>query len=724
MFAFQNAPLRNLELSDLTYSPLNIPKETAQFDLSLVVAEGTQGIYGSLEYSTDLFDAETINRILKHFQTLLSSLVATPERRISKLSILTEAERHLLLVEFNKEGRGQRAEVGSRKSEVIATIHALFEKQVEQTPNAIAVSFTNKYLTYRQLNAKANQLAYYLGSLGVKPDVPVGICLEKGLEMAIAILAVLKAGGAYVPLDPAYPSERLNLILADVKPLLVLTKECLQAIDLDGESEANLDINVSEKNLAYIIYTSGSTGTPKGVSIAHQALVNHSLAAAKAYQLQSGDRVFQFASLSFDVAAEELFSSWSSGATVVIKPETLLLFSDFLQFIEREKISVLNLPTAYWHEWVSDLDRTKIPLPSTLRLVIVGTEQARSNKLALWQQLVGDRIDWINAYGTTETTIGATIYRASGNSDQLHSFVPIGRPIDNTEIYILDKHLNPTPIGVLGELYIGGVCLARGYLNQVGLTAQKFIPNPFSTQEGARLYRTGDLARYLRDGNIHLLGRCDRQIKLRGFRIEPDEIEARLSQHPDVRECAIALWEERGDKRLVAYVSPHSEREITVTQLRHFLKERLSDYAIPSQFVILEALPLLPNGKLDRRSLPAPDNLRSLDVACVMPQTEIEKTLATVWQKALNLETIGIHDNFFEVGGHSLLLARIYSQLREIYPINLSMLDLFRYPTISSLAAFLSQTNEEKSSSADEIQTEKIALGKARQRKRLQKIKS
>jgi amino acid adenylation domain-containing protein len=755
MFAFQNAPSRNLEIADLTYSPLNIPKETAQFDLSLVVAEGTQGIYGSLEYSTDLFDAEAINRMLENFKTLLSSIVATPERRISELPILAEAEQHLLLVEFNKKGRGQKAEDSRREAEIKSrgerpysfqegfanapTIHALFEERAAQNPNAIAVTFANKSLTYWQLNAKANQLARYLRSLGVKPDVPVGICLEKGLEMANAILAVLKAGGAYVPLDPAYPSERLNLILADVKPLLVLTKERLQAIELDGESEANLDINVSEKNLAYIIHTSGSTGTPKGVLITHQTLVNNSIAAAKAYQLQSCDRVLQFASLSFDVAAEEFFASWLIGATVVIKPETLILFSDFLQFIEREKISVLNLPTAYWHEWVSDLDRTKTLLPFTLRLVIVGTEQARSDRLALWQQLVGEiasgtlrlkdglrqreRIDWINAYGTTETTIGATIYRASSN-ERSHSFVPIGRPIDNTEIYILDRYLNPTPVGVPGELYIGGVCLARGYLNQVELTAQKFIPNPFSTEGGARLYRTGDLARYLSDGNIQLLGRCDRQIKIRGFRIEPDEIEARLSQHPDVSECAIALWEERGDKRLVAYVSPHSEREITVTQLRHFLKERLSDYAIPSQFVILEALPLLPNGKLDRRSLPVPDKLRPLDVACVMPQTEIEKTLATVWQKVLNLEQIGIHDNFFEVGGHSLLLARIYSRLREIYPINLSMLDLFRYPTISSLAAFLSQTNEEKSSSLDEIQTEKIASGKARQRKRLEKIKS
>ncbi|MEH2448292.1 MAG: amino acid adenylation domain-containing protein [Nostoc sp.] len=753
MFVLQNAPMSALELPGLTFSPLASKSSTAKFDLTLDMTERVQGLVGTLEYNTDLFESSTICRMVGHLQMLLSGIVANPQQRLSELPLLTQPEK-TLLVEWNDT---------SVEYPQHQCIHQLFEIQVERSPDAIAIVFEDQQLTYQQLNQRANKLAYYLRSLGVSPEVLVGICVERSLDMVIAILATLKAGGVYVPLDPSYPQERLALILEDAKPLVLLTQKQVVAqlpkhgakvvcMDADWEindfsyAQENHSSSVTAKNLAYVIYTSGSTGTPKGVLITHQALVNHSIAAAKAYELQPEDRILQFASISFDVAAEELFPSWLSGSTVVIRPNRVLAFAHFLQFLKQEKLTVLNLPTAYWHEWVSNLAQTEAPLPVTLRLVIVGTEQTLPEKLALWEKLVGDgqssagsdlyekipgghlRIRWLNAYGPTEATIGVTIYEpASCQESQSVYSVPIGRPIANTQVYLLDKHLNPTPFGVPGELYIGGVGIARGYLNRPKLTAEKFIPNPFSEKSGTHLYKTGDLARYLSDGNIELLGRIDDQVKIRGFRIEPGEVESKLSQHAKVREALVVAWEdEQSDKHLVAYVSAHPEQTLTATELRGFLQEKLPQYMVPSAFIVLSALPLLPNGKLDRRSLPAPETLRpELEVAYVMPQTEIEQAIATVWQISLNVEKIGIHDNFFELGGHSLLMVRVHTQLHEIFKIDLSLLDLFRYPTISSLAEFLNQAKN-KTSSLNEthIQIEKISAGKSQQQKRLNKMKS
>ncbi len=750
MFVLQNAPKNEFQLSGITLSSLKLENQTAQFDLSVDIFETESGLGGWFEYNTDLFDASTITRMVNHFCNLLSGIVSNPEQRLWQLPIITQAERQHLLVEWNNTQVDYPQE---------QCIHELFEATVERSPDAIAVIFENEQLTYRELNHRANQLADYLRSVGVKPEILVGICVERSsktlpkasLEMVIGILGILKAGGAYVPLDPSYPKERLALILDDVKPLVLLTQKHLvaelptstaQVVCLDEwqlyaqHSQENPSSNVTAENLAYVIYTSGSTGTPKGVLITHQALVNHSIAAAKTYELQPEDRILQFASVSFDVAAEELFSSWLSGSTVVIRPNEILLFAHFGQFLVQEKLTVLNLPTAYWHEWVSYLAQTKTSLPPTLRLVIVGTEQTLPEKLALWQKVVGDRfahprIRWLNAYGPTEATIGVTIYEpaepASYQENQPADYVPVGRPIANTQVYLLDKHLQLTPIGVPGELYISGIGIARGYLNHPELTAEKFIPNPFGEKSGMRLYRTGDLARYLPNGDIELLGRIDEQVKIRGFRIEPSEISAKLQQHTKVREAAVIAREDKhGDVYLVAYVSPDSEQALTNTELRSFLQDQLPQYMVPSSFVILPTLPLLPNGKLDKRSLPAPKTLRpELTAGFVMPQTQMEQTIATVWQKALNLENIGIHNNFFELGGHSLLMVKVHSQLRELFPIDLSLLDMFRYPTISSLAEFFSQTkNQTLSFRETNIQVEKITSGKSQQKKRLQKMKS
>jgi len=560
MFVVHDASMTTLELPGLTLSSLEMDSETAKSDLTLSIADGEQGLMGSLEYNTDLFETATITRMLGHFQTLLEGIVANPDQRLSDLPLLTPAERHTLLVEWNDTQVDYPKDV---------CIHQLFEAQVDRTPDAIAVVFEDKQLTYRELNRRANQVAHHLRSLGVGPDTLVGICVERSLEMVVGLLGILKAGGAYVPLDPAYPQERLAFMLEDSQVPVLLTQQrlveklpehqaCILCLDTDWEliaqeSKENPLSGVRAENLVYTIYTSGSTGTPKGVLIAHQALVNHSITAAKAYQLQPDDRILQFASISFDVAAEEMFPSWLSGSTVVIRPEQLLVLANFLQFLEQEKLTVLNLPTSYWYEWVSELSHSAAKLPPTLRLVIVGTEQALPEQLALWQKLVGDsasadsfasRVRWINAYGLTEATIGATIYEpVTCQENQQISCVPIGRPIANTLIYLLDQHLNPTPVGVPGELHISGVGLARGYLNRPELTAEKFIPNPFSQEPGARLYKTGDLARYLPNGNIEFLGRIDHQVKLRGFRIELGEIEAVLKQHPAVQEAVVLVKE-------------------------------------------------------------------------------------------------------------------------------------------------------------------------------------
>ncbi|GET42319.1 amino acid adenylation [Microseira wollei NIES-4236] len=432
-------------------------------------------------------------------------------------------------------------------------------------------------MTYRQLNVKANQLAHYLRSLGLKPEQLVGICVERSLEMMVGILGILKAGGAYLPLDSSYPSERLAFILEDARIGILLTQQHLieklpqsgvtiACLDTDWSeifqhSGENLHTNVTAENLAYVIYTSGSTGTPKGVEITHQGLTNHTIAVAKAYQLQISDRILQFGSISFDVSAEEIFPSWLSGATVVIRPEAILDFTNLGQFLAPEKVTVVNLPTTYWHEWVSYLVDSKTELPLTLRLAIVGTEAVQLEQLVIWEKLVGNRVRWINAYGPTEATIGVTLYELTTSDRQL-SCVPIGRPIANTQIYILDSHLQPVPIGVNGEIYIGGDSLARGYLNRPDLTAEKFILNPFERSNSqslkpSRLYKTGDLARYLPDGNIQFIGRIDSQVKIRGFRIELGEIETILKQPPGVRDAVVLAQEESekpNHKRLVGYI--------------------------------------------------------------------------------------------------------------------------------------------------------------------------
>ncbi|NEO98310.1 MAG: amino acid adenylation domain-containing protein [Symploca sp. SIO2E9] len=680
----------------LELESFELEQQEGQFDLTLETVEGKDALFGVFKYNTDLFDAVTINRMAGHFQTLLEGIVKDPEEQVSKLPLLTEAEQHQLLVEWNNT----QTEYSQDKC-----IHQLFEAQVERTPDAIAVVFEDQHLTYRELNTRANQLAHYLQAMGVGPEVLVGICVERSLEMVVGLLGILKAGGAYVPLDPAYPQERLAWMIEDSKLSVLLTQQdqflrlpdnCAKVLCLDSDwgkiaqhSENNPDSKVASDNLAYIIYTSGSTGKPKGVQIIHRAVVNFLKFMSQAPGLTSQDVLLAVTTISFDIAVLELYLPITVGAKVLLaRREVALDATKLIQVLEQSGTTIMQATPATWRMLLTAGWQGS----STLKILCGG--EALSLNLA--NQLLDRSTSVWNMYGPTETTIWSAVYRVEpGNT-----LIPIGQPIANTQIYIVDPglyqkydSLQLVPVGQPGELLIGGVGLARGYLNRHELTDQKFVLNPFSDEPGARLYRTGDLARYLPDGNIECLGRIDHQVKINGFRIELGEIETLLSQHPKVKEAVVMIREDiPGDKRLAAYVVCDQEPPPTTSELRRFLKDKLPNYMIPSAFMFLEAMPLTPNGKVNRRGLPAPEGLRpELETTYAMPQTEVEQRLAEAWQQTLQLEKVGIHDNFFELGGNSLLMMQIHSKLSTIIGQELSIVEMFQYPTIHSLREYLSQ---------------------------------
>jgi len=682
----------------------------ASFDLDVMMMEMGEVLLAGWQYNTDLFDGATIARMAEHYQTLLEGIVTNPKQKISELPLLTPNERHQLLVEWNNTW----AEYPQDKC-----IHQLFEEQVEREPSSVAVVFEGEKLTYRELNARANQLAHYLQTLGVGPEVLVGICLERSFEMIIGLLGVLKAGGAYVALDPNYPSERLAFMLEDSSIPVLLTQEKLleklpahsaRVICLDSDSKEiasypkeNPLSSVKPENLAYVIYTSGSTGKPKGVLIQQGSLVNYTTAASAEYEiekcdsealLRSADRILQFSSISFDVSAEEIYTSLTSGATLVLRTDSMLdSLEGFLQKCKNWEITVMALPTTYWHELTAFLTQETVLLPPSLRLIIIGGEKALPDRLKTWLLCVEQRVRLVNNYGPTEATVGATIYDLSVADTTLKE-LPIGRPLGNVQTYILDGNGQPVPIGVPGELHIGGAGLARGYLNCPDLTVEKFISNLFSNEPGERLYKTGDLARYLPDGNIEYLNRIDDQVKVRGFRIELGEIEATLSQHPSLLQTAVMLRQDIPDQKiLVAYTVPLQEPAPTISELRGFLKQQLPDYMIPSAFVTLPALPITPNGKVDRRVLPAPDiNSLIQTLEFVAPQTPTEELVASIWKKVLGVEQASVNDNFFELGGHSLLATQVVSQLNSSLGLHLPLSKLFELPTVASLSSYIDAT--------------------------------
>jgi amino acid adenylation domain-containing protein len=692
MFALQNFPMPNLEVAGLNLQVQEVNTGTAKFDLTLFVEDRGRELLAIFEYNTDLFKGTTITRMLGHFQTLLEGIVANPNQRLSDLPLLTEVERNQLLIEWTQTRTDSSHNL---------CIHQLLEEQVERTPDAVAVIFGNQQLTYQELNQRANQLAHYLQKLGVKPEVFVGICVERSIEMLVGLLGILKAGGAYVPLDSTYPKERLAFMLEDARAPVLLTQQRLLEIipfhsgkvvcldtnwqEIGKEISENSVSNVCADNLAYVIYTSGSTGKPKGTLIHHRGLVNYLTWCTKAYSVEQGEGSPVHSSISFDMTITGLFSPLLVGRKVELLPEGKGIENLATVVRNKSNFSLIKITPAQ----LDLLSHQLLPQEAAgkTRAFIIGGENLLAESIAFWQENAPDTM-LINEYGPTETVVGCCIYQAK---DKHSGSVPIGRAIANTQLYILDRYLHPVPVGIAGELYIGGAGVARGYLHRPELTAERFIPNPFLA--GERLYKTGDLARYRADGIIEYLGRIDNQVKIRGFRIELAEIEAVLTQHPKVREGAILAKCDR----LIAYAVLHPGETLTVSELRNYLAEKLPEYMVPSALVTLDEMPLTVNGKVERQALPALESWRpELEVAYVAPQTELEQIIATIWQEVLHLEKVGIYDNFFDLGGHSLLIAQVHSRLQARLERNISMVEMFKYPTIELLAKHLSFNREEK----------------------------
>ncbi|HEY9404145.1 MAG TPA: amino acid adenylation domain-containing protein [Pyrinomonadaceae bacterium] len=715
MLVLQNAPALELRLPDLDLTAMQLDDETAKFDLTLMFSEERGELVATAQYNTDLFEGETVGRMLEHLERVLSGMVTDVEQSVGRVRVLGEREQRLLIGEGNRRA-DEREGSG-------ATAQQLFEAVAAERPDAIAIVSGEAQMSYGELNRRANRLARYLSKHGVGLEVPVGLCMDRTPEMVVGLLGILKAGGAYVPLDPTYPRERLAFMIEDARLPVLLTQEwlveelpshqarvlCLDALsgEIAKEYDGNPPTPATARNLAYIIYTSGSTGRPKGVMVEHGGLRNLSKAQVRAFDLRPENHILQYASLSFDASIFEIVMALGTGATLhLARTETLLPGAGLIQLMRREAITNITIPPSALAAMPDD------ELPG-LRTIVVAGEACPAELVERW----GLNRRFFNAYGPTETTVWATLSECFDSSRK----PPIGRPIDNTQVYLLDAQQEIVARGITGELYIGGAGLARGYFNRPDLTAERFIPNPYATEPGALLYRTGDLTRYLPDANLEFLGRADNQMKIRGFRIEAGEVEATLAKHPGVREALVhVLEDETGAKQLVAYTIAATDESPTVSDLRRHLRETLPEFMIPSAFVALDAFPLNPSGKVDRKRLPQPEESRpELESIYVAPGTKTEQAIAAVWQEVLQLDMVGIHDNFFDLGGHSLLLVKAHSRLQEIFEQDISILDLFQYPTIDALATYLTNQHETEYSQSQDEQAEKLQEGRNRLQQQL-----
>ncbi|HVF54593.1 MAG TPA: amino acid adenylation domain-containing protein, partial [Pyrinomonadaceae bacterium] len=697
LFVLQNAPMPPVELGGLVMTPLAADVSMSHFDLTLDVVEEEGVLRCTLEYNSDLFDAATARRIISHLETLLGGVATSPGLRLSALPLLTAAEEQRQLVEWNDTASEYPADL---------CLHQLFEAQAGRTPDAPALAFEELRLSYAEVNHRADVVARRLVESGAGPETLVALLLERSAEAVICLLGVLKAGAAYLPIDPTYPSERIAFMIEDASARLLLTQRRLvdglpahaarvlcieECVATNGEGAA-FDATpsahqVAPENLAYVIYTSGSTGKPKGVMIPHSSVVNHNFAVAERYALSADDRVLQFASLSFDVAVEEIFPTWLVGGCVVVRPDRALdSHRAFLDLLERERVTAVNLSTPYWNELIAELGRTGSSLSASLRLAAIGGEKGLPQDFALSQRAMSPAARLLNVYGPTETTVTNTAQDFDAARSTSPS-VPIGRPLHNTRLYVFDRHLRPTPVGVCGELFIGGHSLARGYLERPELTAEKFLPDPYSTEPGARMYRSGDVCRLLANGEVEFVGRVDEQVKVRGFRVELGEIESALAQHPQVRHALVLVREEAaGGKRLIAYVVSDEADQMTTAGLRAYLKERLPDYMVPSFFVLLDEFPLTANGKVDRRLLPEPSESSQQVDEYVAPRTGIEEMVCGLLGNVLGRERVGLNDDFFELGGHSLMATQVMSRVREAFDVEMPLRTLFEHPTAGALA--------------------------------------
>ncbi|MDB9429192.1 amino acid adenylation domain-containing protein [Microcystis aeruginosa CS-555/01A07] len=702
-FAFYNVPSSHLNLQGLTLSSFSVETKQAKLDLILSLKEIETGLAGRLEYRTDLFKATTIKRIIGHFKTLLNSIVKNPEQPLNQLYLLTKKERQKLLYDWNqtqKEGGGQLC------------VHRLFENQVKRTPEAIAVMFEDQLISYQELNRQANQLAHYLSNLGIKSGERVGVYLERSPLVIVSILSIFKAGGVYVPLDATYPQERLSFMASDANIAVLLTqtnlkhyflKKTVSIVYLDQEkgkisqfSPLNPSLTVNPHDLAYIIYTSGSTGQPKGVLLAHQGLSNLAEAQSELFAVETDSRVLQFASISFDASISEIFMSLVKGARLcLISQDTFLNYHKLIEVLQDYEITVLTLPPSI----LAMLPEGQFP---DLQTLIVAGEACSGYLVKRWS----NQCRFFNAYGPTEATVCATIAECTQSLDA----PSIGVPIANTQVYLLDSYLQPVPIGIIGELYIGGIGVAQGYLNRPELTDEKFIPNPFIQDYDrekfprnafyqTKIYKTGDLARYLPDGKIEFLGRIDDQVKIRGIRIELGEIEARICQYPLVKDCVVAAYQADTGQHLVAYLVAQDALSINQKQLKAYLQNYLPISMIPSQIIILDAFPLTSNGKVNRKALPIPAQCQTLSSEkSVIPRDNLELKLTQIWEHLLKRQPISITDDFFDMGGHSLLALQLMAIIEQEFNIDLPLSILFSRGTIEQLAILLRQSSSISSS--------------------------
>jgi amino acid adenylation domain-containing protein len=707
-FAFEFTQLPAPQTTDdLTFSIIKQHSDFDRFKVKLTCFEYGDQLLLDWRYDSALFSEADMSRLAAQFHKFLTGVVENPQRSISETEVITDDERRHLVVELN-----QTQQTYSKKC-----VHQLLEEQVARTPNETALTADDQVLTFAELNARANQLAAYLRSLGVGPETMVAIYLERSPDLITAVLGTLKAGAAYVPIDLAYPKERLAFVLTDAKVLVLLTQERFvnqipqheaQEVTLDSdwpiialESDADLVNTVDAANAAYVIYTSGSTGTPKGVVVTHQGLCNYLSWCTDAYNVAEGNGAPVHSPLGFDLTITSIFPPLLAGRGIVLVPEEQRFEGLSTVLRKHPDFSLVKITPSH----LEVLNQMLAPedLAGTTKTLIIGGEALNSDTLAVWRTT---NVRLINEYGPTETVVGCCVYEVAAE-DPDHGPVPIGRPIANTQLYILDKSLHPVPAGVTGELHIGGAGLARGYLERPELTANVFLPNPFSEVPGTRLYRTGDLARYRCDGIIEYLGRVDQQVKIRGFRIELGEIEAALLRHGDIAEAVVlARQDVPGDIRLVAYLVPEQDQAPAANDVRTFLRELLPEYMVPTAFVTLRAFPLTPNGKINREALPAPTSSSvNLEGTYVAPRTVLEEVIAAIWVEILGLKRVGVHDNFFEVGGHSLLAMQVISRIREEFQIELPVRSFFDGMTVERLAAGVLEREPEPGRSEKIAQT-------------------
>jgi amino acid adenylation domain-containing protein len=693
MLALQNQPADELKLRDLKLEALPFEYETSKFDMTLSLTEGNERIKGAIRYKTDLFKKETIQRMARHFERLVESVVEDPDGSVSQLEMVGPAEKHQMLVEWNDTALDCPTDL---------LVHQLFEAEAAKNPCAIAVASASGVLNYGELDVQANRLSHLLREKGISPEKIVGICMDRSIELIVSELAVLKAGGAYLPIDPSYPQDRIAYLVSSSQAPLLLTVQalsdrlkhlapeviCVDSIknELAGKSSSSLQARVAPENHAYIIYTSGSTGRPKGVGVPHASLLNLVNWHEQAYQTTCSDRATMLAGVSFDASVWEVWPYLVAGASIHIPDEQIRSsIGRLIEWMNESSITISFMPTP-----VAELALAQAwPDEMSLRLLLTGGEKLH------WPGGARYPFHLINHYGPTENTVVATAAPipcgARGSSAP-----PIGRPVSNAKLYVLDKSLRPVPIGAKGELYIGGLSLARAYLGEPALTAERFVPDPYAEQKGERLYSTGDVVRHLSDGNLEFWGRSDEQIKIRGYRIEPGEIEAALLDYPGVNMAAVIAHDPpEGQKQLVAYVVGRKQpSSLNSDSLKDHLKKRLAPYMVPATFVFLESLPLTSNGKLDKRRLPAPDadTRANSDEIFLSP---VEEALAKLWSEVLRLSRICRQDNFFEIGGHSLAAMQLVAKVRQLFGVELNIRNVFEEPTVPGLAALIEKKSAE-----------------------------